>query len=128
MAKTVIKADKAPGAIGPYSQGIKLDKLGLIFISGQIPSDPKTGELVSGEIGEKTQRVLENLKAILEEAGSGLDKVVKTTVFLKNMDDFPKMNQAYGEYFELDPPARSTIEVKRLPKDVDVEIEAIAYL
>ncbi len=128
MAKTVIKTDKAPGAIGPYSQGIKLDKLGLIFISGQIPADPKTGELVSGEIEKKTQRVLENLKAILEEAGSDLDKVVKTTVFLKNMDDFPKMNQAYQKYFELDPPARSTIEVKRLPKDVDVEIEAIAYL
>lgn len=128
MAKIVIKTDRAPGAIGPYSQGIKLDKLGLIFISGQIPSDPKTGELVSGEIGEKTQRVLENLKAILEEAGSGLDKVVKTTVFLKNMDDFPEMNQAYQKYFESDPPARSTIEVKRLPKDVDIEIEAIAYL
>lgn len=128
MAKTVIKTDKAPEAIGPYSQGIKLDKLGLIFISGQIPSDPKTGELVSGEIGEKTQRVLENLKAILEEAGSGLDKVVKTTVFLKNMDDFPEMNQVYQKYFESDPPARSTIEVKRLPNDVDIEIEAIAYL
>lgn len=128
MAKTVIKTDRAPDAIGPYSQGIKLDELGLIFISGQIPSDPKTGELVSGGIEEKTKKVLENIKAILEEAGSGLDKVVKTTVFLKNMDDFPKMNQAYGEYFKFDPPARSTIEVRRLPKDVDIEIEAVASI
>jgi len=128
MAKTVIKTDQAPEAIGPYSQGIKLDKLGIVFVSGQIPLDPKTKELVAGGIEEKTKIVLENVKAILEEGGSSLDKVVKTTVFLKSMDDFPKMNQVYSSFFESDPPARSTVEVRRLPKDVDIEIEAIGYI
>ncbi|KPL02940.1 MAG: hypothetical protein AMJ90_04480 [candidate division Zixibacteria bacterium SM23_73_2] len=128
MSKEMIRTDRAPEAIGPYSQGIKLDKLGLVFVSGQIPADPKTGDLVPGGIEEKTKAVLENVKAILEEAGSSLDKVVKTTVFLKSMDDFPRMNQVYKSFFESDPPARSTIEVKKLPKDVDIEIEAIAFI
>jgi 2-iminobutanoate/2-iminopropanoate deaminase len=128
MSKETIKTDRAPAAIGPYSQGIKLDKLGLIFVSGQIPADPKTGDLVSGGIEEKTRVVLGNVEAILKQAGSGLDKVVKTTVFLKSMDDFPEMNRVYQSFFESDPPARSTIEVKKLPKDVDIEIEAIAFI
>ena len=126
MAKTIIQADKAPEAIGPYSQGVKVEKAGLIFVSGQIPINPESKELVSGSIGDETRQILVNLKAILEEAKSGLDKVVKTTVFLKNMDDFAQMNQVYSEFFKKDPPARSTVEVSRLPKGVRIEIEAIA--
>jgi 2-iminobutanoate/2-iminopropanoate deaminase len=127
VGKSIIKTDKAPQAIGPYSQGVKVEKGGLIFVSGQIPINPESGELISGSIGEETRQVLKNLKAILEEAGSGLDKVVKTTVFLKNMDDFAEMNQIYSEFFQKDPPARSTVEVSRLPKGVRIEVEAIAY-
>jgi len=127
MTKTIIKTDKAPQAIGPYSQGVKVKNGGFIFVSGQIPINPESGELVSGTIGDETRQILVNLKAILEEAGSGLDKVVKTCVFLKNMDDFAQMNQVYSEFFKKDPPARSTVEVSRLPKGVRIEIEAIAY-
>jgi len=126
MAKTIIQTDKAPEAIGPYSQGVKIEKVGLIFVSGQIPLNPESKELVSGSIGDETRQILLNLKAILEEAKSGLDKVVKTCVFLKNMDDFAQMNQVYSEFFKKDPPARSTVEVSRLPKGVRIEIEAIA--
>jgi 2-iminobutanoate/2-iminopropanoate deaminase len=126
VGKSIIKTDKAPQAIGPYSQGVKVEKGGLIFVSGQIPINPESGEIISGSIGEETRQVLKNLKAILEEAGSGLDKVVKTTVFLKNMDDFAEMNQVYSEFFKKDPPARSTVEVSRLPKGVRIEIEATA--
>ena len=127
MGKSIIKTDKAPQAIGPYSQGVKVEKGGLIFVSGQIPISPESGELISGSIGDETRQVLKNLKAILEEAGSGLDKVVKTCVFLKNMDDFAEMNQVYSEFFQKDPPARSTVEVSRLPKGVRIEVEATAY-
>jgi 2-iminobutanoate/2-iminopropanoate deaminase len=127
LDKIIIKTDKAPQAIGPYSQGVKVENRGLIFVSGQIPINPESGGLVSGSIGEETRQVLKNLKAILEEAGSGLDKVVKTCVFLKNMDDFAEMNQVYSEFFQKDPPARSTVEVSRLPKGVRIEVEAIAY-
>ena len=127
MDKIIIKTDKAPQAIGPYSQGVKVENRGLIFVSGQIPINPESGGLVSGSIGEETRQVLKNLKAILEEAGSGLDKVVKTCVFLKNMDDFAEMNQVYSEFFQKDPPARSTVEVSRLPKGVRIEVEATAY-
>ena len=127
MGKSIIKTNKAPEAIGPYSQGVKVEKGGLIFVSGQIPINPESKELVSGSIGDETRQILVNLKAILEEAKSGLDKVVKTCVFLKNMDDFAQMNQVYSEFFKKDPPARSTVEVSRLPKGVRIEIEAIAY-
>jgi len=127
LAKIIIKTNKAPEAIGPYSQGVKVEKGGLIFVSGQIPISPESGELISGSIGDETRQVLKNLKAILEEAGSGLDKVVKTCVFLKNMDDFAEMNQVYSEFFQKDPPARSTVEVSRLPKGVRIEVEATAY-
>jgi len=127
VGKSIIKTDKAPQAIGPYSQGVKVEKGGLIFVSGQIPISPESGELISGSIGDETRQVLKNLKAILEEAGSGLDKVVKTCVFLKNMDDFAEMNQVYSEFFQKDPPARSTVEVSRLPKGVRIEVEATAY-
>jgi 2-iminobutanoate/2-iminopropanoate deaminase len=127
MGKIIIQTDKAPQAIGPYSQGVKVEKGGLVFVSGQIPINPESKELVSGSIGDETRQVLRNLKAVLEEAGSGLDKVVKATVFLKNMDDFVEMNQVYSEFFKKDPPARSTVEVSRLPKGVRIEVEAIAY-
>mgnify|MGYP000436070981 CR=1 FL=1 len=120
----VIKTDKAPAAIGPYSQGI--DTGVFIFTSGQIPVDPSTGEIVRGGIEEQTAQVLENLKNVLEAGGSSISKVVKTTVFLKDMNSFSAMNEVYKKYFADPYPARSCIEVSRLPKDVLIEIEAIA--
>jgi 2-iminobutanoate/2-iminopropanoate deaminase len=120
------KTDKAPAAIGPYSQGVEWEK--LVFTSGQIPLDPKTGNLVMGDVRAQTKQVLENLKAVLEAGGSGLKKVIKTTVFLADMNDFAAMNEVYAEYFTQAPPARSTIQVARLPKDAKVEIEAIAEI
>ncbi|MBL7075702.1 RidA family protein [candidate division KSB1 bacterium] len=123
IEKSVISTPNAPEVIGPYSQGTVTGN--FIFTAGQIPIDPK-GQLVGGGIVEQTKRVLENLKAVLIAGGSDLDRVVKTTVFLKNMDDFPEMNRVYGEYFPTNPPARSAVEVSRLPKDVLVEIECIA--
>ncbi|MFN4294580.1 MAG: RidA family protein [Thermoflexales bacterium] len=122
--RTVIHTDAAPKAIGPYSQAIVAG--GLVFCSGQVPIDPATGELVSGGIEEQTHRSLSNLKAVLEAAGSGLDRVLKTTVFLQNMGDFAAMNAVYAAYFPGDPPARSTVEVARLPRNALVEIECIA--
>ncbi len=122
--KEIIQAPKAPKAAGPYSTAVRQN--GFIFLSGQIPLDPATGQLVSGQIEEQTARVLENLKAVLEGAGLSLKDVVKTTVFLKDMSNFARMNETYGKYFETNPPARSTVEVARLPRDVQVEIEAIA--
>jgi 2-iminobutanoate/2-iminopropanoate deaminase len=122
--KRVIATDQAPKAIGPYSQAIVWN--GMAFLSGQIPLDPATGQIVEGDVAAQTGRVLENLKAVLEAAGSSLDKVLKTTVFLKDMGDFPKMNEVYGRYFALEPPARVTVEAARLPRDVKVEIECIA--
>lgn len=113
-----------PSAIGPYSQAIVAGE--MVFVSGQIPLDPATGKLVEGSISVQTDRVMLNLKGILEAAGSSLDKVVKTTVFLTDLNDFEEMNRTYGTYFKNDPPARATVQVTRLPKGVAVEIDAIA--
>jgi 2-iminobutanoate/2-iminopropanoate deaminase len=124
--KKVIQTAKAPKAIGPYSQGILVDN--FIFTSGQIPLDPVSNSLVLGDIKVQTKQVLENLGEILKSAGSGLDKVVKTTVFLKDMNDFPAMNEVYAQFFKENPPARSTVQVAKLPKDVEIEIEAIALI
>jgi len=122
--KDVISTGKGPKAIGPYSQAIRAN--GFVFISGQVAFDPATGQVVEGDVAKQTARVLENLKAILEAAGSALEKAVRTTVFLKDMNDFAKMNEVYGRYFPHQPPARSTVEVARLPRDVRVEIDLIA--
>lgn len=122
--KDIISTAQGPKAIGPYSQAIRAN--GFIFVSGQIALEPATGQAVEGDIAQQTERVLENLKGILEAAGSALDFAVKTTVFLKDMGDFAAMNQVYARYFPSDPPARSTVEVARLPRDVRVEIELIA--
>jgi len=122
--RDVISTKDGPQAIGPYSQAIKAN--GFVFVSGQIPLDPVTNTLVSGDIAFQTERVLKNLSGILQAAGTGLEKVVRTTVFLKSMGDFAAMNEVYGRYFHSQPPARSTVEVARLPKDVSVEIDVIA--
>ena len=122
--KETITPPQGPKAAGPYSPAIKAN--GLVFLSGQIPADPQTGEVVSGPIDVTTARVLENLKLVLEAAGLSLADIVRTNVYLKNMDDFAQMNEAYGAFFEHQPPARTTIEVARLPRDVNVEIDAIA--
>jgi len=123
MQKEIISTAKAPAAIGPYSQGVKIGD--LIFTSGQLPVNSETGEMPS-DIKEATKQSLENIKAILEEAGSSLDKVIKVVVFIKDMNDFAKVNEVYGTYFTENPPARSCIEVARLPKDAVIEIEAVA--
>ncbi len=122
--RDVIATDDAPKAIGPYSQAIKAN--GFVFVSGQIPLDPATQQLIEGDVAAQTERVLKNLSAILKSAGSSLQNVVKAGVFLKNMSDFAAMNEVYGRYFTEAPPARSTVEVARLPKDVLVEIDVIA--
>jgi len=124
MKKRVIHTDKAPKAIGPYSQAIQAGN--LLFLSGQLPLDPVTGELVKGDIRQQTQRVLANLKGILESQNLGMEDVVKATIFLKDMGNFSQVNEVYATYFPSSPPARSTVEVARLPRDVDIEIEAIA--
>lgn len=125
MEKQIINTAKAPGAVGPYSQAVKVGN--LLFTSGQIPLDPVTGELVGGDVKKATERSLENIKALLEEAGTSFDKVVKTTVFVKNMGDFAAVNEVYAKYFEKDMPARSCVQVT-LPKDALVEIEVIALV
>lgn len=125
MQKEIISTSKAPSAIGPYSQGIKIGE--MVFTSGQIPVNPATGEVVT-EIKAATRQSLENVKAVLEEAGSSLEKVVKVVVFIKDMNDFGPMNEVYAEYFKENPPARSCVEVARLPKDAPIEIEAIATI
>jgi 2-iminobutanoate/2-iminopropanoate deaminase len=122
--REVISTKDAPQAIGPYSQAIKAH--GFIFVSGQVAIDPATQQVISGDVASQADRVLKNLAAILQAAGSGLEKVVRSTVFLKNMGDFVAMNGVYGQYFGSAPPARSTVEVARLPKDVLVEIDVIA--
>jgi 2-iminobutanoate/2-iminopropanoate deaminase len=122
--RAVIATNDGPKAIGPYSQAIKAN--GLVFLSGQIALDPATQQLIDGDVAAQTERVLRNLAGILKAASSSLDQVVKTTVFLKNMADFGAMNEVYGRYFTQAPPARSTVEVARLPKDVLVEIDVIA--
>lgn len=120
----IVSTDKAPGAIGPYSQAVKSG--GFVFCSGQIPIDPATGEFVSNEIAEQTEQVIRNLMAVLEAAGSSLDGVVKTTVFLADMADFAAMNEVYGKYFSENKPARATVQAARLPRDARVEIDCIA--
>jgi 2-iminobutanoate/2-iminopropanoate deaminase len=122
--KDIISTDKAPKAIGPYSQAVKAN--GFIYTAGQIPLDPATGQIVEGDVARQTTRVLDNLKGVLEAAGSSLEKIVKTTVFLKDMNDFAAMNEIYAKYFPSQPPARSTVEVSRLPRDARVEIEIVA--
>ncbi len=122
--REIVSTKHAPQAIGPYSQAIKTN--GFIFTSGQIAIDPATQQVIAGDVAAQTDRVLRNLSEILEAAGSGLGKVVRATVFLKNMNDFAAMNAVYGKYFSSAPPARSTVEVARLPKDVLVEIDVIA--
>ena len=121
-----IKTENAPAAIGPYSQAIKAN--GFVFVSGQIPIDPQTGEFVTGGISEQTARVLKNLTAVLEAAGSSLEQVVKTTVFLADMKEFSSMNEVYQDFFPSPPPARSTVAAAGLPRDARVEIEAVALV
>ena len=122
--KEVVSTEKAPGAIGPYSQAVKAG--GMIFCSGQIPIDPATGEFVEGGVAEQTDQVFKNLIAVLEAGGSSLDGVVKTTVFLADMNDFAAMNEVYAKYFDSNKPARATVQAARLPRDAKVEIECIA--
>jgi 2-iminobutanoate/2-iminopropanoate deaminase len=122
--KEIIQTDHAPQAIGPYSQAVKAN--GLVFASGQIPIDPGTGQFVEGGIEAQTEQVLKNLSALLEASGSSLDRVIKTTVFLADMQEFGAMNEVYGRFFAIEPPARATVEAARLPRDARVEIEAIA--
>ncbi|MDQ3820933.1 MAG: RidA family protein [Acidobacteriota bacterium] len=122
--REIIKTERAPAAIGPYSQAVRVGN--FVFASGQIPTDPKTGEFVSGGVAEQTEQVMRNLTAVLEAAGSGLDSIIKTTVFLADMNDFAAMNEVYGRYFKENPPARATVQAARLPRDARVEIEAIA--
>jgi 2-iminobutanoate/2-iminopropanoate deaminase len=124
LMREVIATDNGPKAIGPYSQAIKAN--GFIFVSGQIPFDPATQQLIEGDVAAQTERVLQNLSAILQAAGSSLAQVVKCGVFLKNMSDFAAMNEVYGRYFTHNPPARSTVEVAALPKGVLIEIDVIA--
>ncbi|MDT4955967.1 MAG: 2-iminobutanoate/2-iminopropanoate deaminase [Acidobacteriota bacterium] len=122
--REIIKTESAPGAIGPYSQAVRAG--GFVFASGQIPTDPKTGVFVEGGIVEQTHQVMRNLKALLEAAGTNLERVVKTTVFIADMGDFSAMNEVYGQYFKENPPARSTVQAARLPRDARVEIDVIA--
>jgi len=122
--RDVISTKDGPQAIGPYSQAIRAN--GFVFVSGQVAMDPATQQVITGDVAAQTDRVLKNLSAILRAAGTGLEKVVRSTVFLKNMGDFAAMNEVYGHYFASTPPARSTVEVARLPKDVLVEIDVIA--
>ena len=127
MQRTVISTPRAPQAIGPYSQAV-VTETGFVFTAGQIAIDPATGQIVGTDVAMQTRRVLDNLRAILEAAGSGLHNVVKTTVYLKDMNDFAAMNEVYGSYFGAGAPARSTVEVARLPKNALVEIDAVGLL
>lgn len=126
MFREPVKTSNAPSALGPYSQAIKAG--GMVYTSGQIAIDPATGEFTGGGIAEQTDRVLKNVAAVLEAAGSSLDRVVKTLVFLADMNDFAAMNEVYGRFFPDAPPARSTVQAARLPKDARVEIEAVALV
>ena len=125
MEKKIIKTTAAPQAIGPYSQAVEAG--GFVFISGQIPIDPKSGNVVQADIKTQTRQVMENANAILSAAGCGMSKVVKATIYLKNISDFVEVNEVYGGYFPSDPPARATVEVSRLPKDVSIEMDFIAW-
>ncbi len=124
--KQIIKTDRAPRAIGPYSQAIKAR--GFVYASGQIPIDPATGQFVAGGITEQTEQVMKNVAAVLEAAGSGLDRIVKTTVFLADMEEFAAMNEVYARFFTSDPPARATVQAAGLPRNARVEIEVIALV
>jgi 2-iminobutanoate/2-iminopropanoate deaminase len=124
--REIVSTDQAPKAIGPYSQAVRSG--GFVFASGQIPIDPATGEFVAGGIAEQTEQVLKNIAAVLEAAGSDLGRVVKTSVFLADMTDFAAMNEVYGRFFSEQPPARSTVQAARLPRDARVEIDAIALI
>jgi 2-iminobutanoate/2-iminopropanoate deaminase len=126
MQKTIIATPKAPKAIGPYSQAVRVGD--FLFLSGQIALDPDTGELVASSFGAQVRRIFHNIQAVLQAAGADFSHVVKTTVFLKDMGKFTEMNGIYAEFFPNDPPARSAVEAARLPKDVDIEIEVIAYV
>lgn len=124
MKKKAIQTDKAPKAVGAYSQAILAGN--LLFLSGQIPIDPKTGEVIKGDIASQTKRVMENIKGLLESQGLGMDDIVKATVFLKDIEEFGRFNEVYATYFKFAPPARSTVEVARIVKDVKIEVEVIA--
>lgn len=125
MQKEIIRTDKAPQAIGPYSQAVKFGE--LIFLSGQIPLDPQTGKIIEGDIEAQTERVMQNISAVLEAASSSLDRVLKVTIFLADMNDFARVNEVYGRFFTAAPPARSTVAAARLPRDARIEIDAVAY-
>jgi len=124
LGKEVVSTSKAPAALGPYSQAVRWGD--LIFVSGQIPIDPATSQVVGDDVAAQTERVLKNLAAILEAAGASLGQVLKTTVYLRDLNDFAKMNEVYARFFSEQPPARATVQVARLPRDVSVEIEAVA--
>jgi len=126
VPRDIVKTDAAPQAIGPYSQAIKAN--GFVFVSGQTALDPRTGQMVGQDIKTQTRRVLDNIKAVLHAAGTSLDHVVRCSVFLKDMNDFGPMNEEYGSYFRELPPARTTVQAAKLPRDALVEIDAIAYL
>ncbi len=126
MKKRIVQTEKAPKAIGPYSQAIQAGN--FLFLSGQIPLDPKTGELVKGDIGQQTRQVLESIKKVLKSQNLGMENVVKVTIFLKDIEDFNQVNEVYRIYFPSSPPARSTVEVARLPRDASIEIEAVALI
>jgi 2-iminobutanoate/2-iminopropanoate deaminase len=126
LRREPVKTSNAPAALGPYSQAIKVGE--FVYTSGQVAIDPATGEFIGGDIAEQTERVLKNVAAVLEAAGSNLDQVVKTLVFLADMNDFAAMNEVYGKFFTGAPPARSTVQVARLPKDARIEIEAVALI
>lgn len=126
MSRKIVETDKAPAAIGPYSQAVVSGQ--TVFVSGQIPINPETGELVEGDIAAQTHQVMKNLKAVLEAANTGFDKVIKMQIFLKDMDDFGAVNEVYGSYLSQPYPARACVEVARLPKNVAVEIDAIANI
>ncbi len=126
MTKKVVYTDKAPKPVGPYSQGVLVN--GWLFVAGQIPIDPSTGRLVEGDFKEKVRRVLENIKAVVEAAGGSLENIVKVTVYLRDISKFDEFNEVYAQYFKKDPPARVVVEVSNLPKGVELEVEAIAYI
>ncbi len=126
MKRQAVHSDRAPKAIGPYSQAIKAG--GFVFVSGQVPFDPETGQVVEGDIVAQTERVLKNVQAVLEAAGATMADVVRATVYLKDMNDFATVNEVYARFFPGEPPARVAVEVSRLPRDVRVEIDAVAYI
>jgi len=126
MSRTIISTEKAPAPVGPYSQAVAAN--GFLFVSGQIPINPATGEMVTNDVQAETRQVLDNLVAVLEAGGSGIDAVVKTNIFLADMNDFAAVNEVYATYFKSDPPARACVEAARLPMDVNVEIECVALV